>query len=152
MRRRTDHTWELEEGEQPPSATLEDAAFLVGSWDGVGFGRRFEEVWNPPSAGSMVGMFKMFDDQSIRFYELMLLTVEAGTLSFKVRHFNPDFTAWEDKDDPVEFRCVGAEQDALHFGGMSFYRRGPDSLEAYVLMRSEGGVREEQLAYERRRR
>jgi hypothetical protein len=149
MRQRTEHTWELEDGEPPPSGSLPDAGFLVGAWEGEGFGRRFEEVWNPPSAGSMIGMFKLFDEDSVMFYELMTITVEDGTLCLRVRHFNADFTAWEEKSNHVEFRLVAVDHHALHFAGMSFYRRGRDSLEAYVLMHGEDGVGEEKLTYQR---
>ena len=122
---RTEHTFGLAEGESRPAATLEDAHWLVGAWTGTAFGKRFEEVWNAPSAGSMVGMFKLFDDTGVAFYELLLLVVEEGTLSLKVKHFNADFSAWEDKQEHINFRLVKLEPEALHFGGISFYRRVP---------------------------
>lgn len=147
---RTEHTFALAEGEQRPAATLADAAMLVGSWEGEAFGYRVEETWDAPSAGSMLGMFKLFNDDGVAFYELMLIVVENGTLSLKVRHFNADFTAWEDKDEDVTFRLVAIEEDALHFGGLSFYRRGPDRLDGYIVMRNADGIREEPLTYRRR--
>lgn len=147
---RTDHTFGLAEGETRPAATLEDAAMLVGSWEGEAFGSRFEETWNPPSAGSMVGLFKLYNDDGVAFYEIMLITVEDGTLSFKVKHFAPDFTAWEEKADYVEFRLVALDEDALHFGGLSFYRQGPDAIDAYIVMRNAEGIREEKLVFRRR--
>lgn len=148
--RLTEHTFRLADDEKPPSATLEDAAFLAGAWEGEAFGGRFEEVWNSPSAGSMIGMFKLFDDDGVAFYELMLITVDGGTLSLKVRHFNADFMAWEEKADYVEFRLAAIEEHALHFAGLSFYRRGPDALEAYIVMRNDSGIREEKLTFTRR--
>lgn len=147
---RTEHTFQLEENENRPVATLADAAWLVGSWTGTAFGQNFEETWNPPSAGSMVGLFKLYDDDGVSFYEILLLTVEEGTLSLKVKHFNADFTAWEEKGDYVDFRLVKLEDDALHFGGMSFYRRDDDTIDGYIVMRSGEKVTEHHLAYERR--
>lgn len=147
---RTEHTFGLGEGDTRPAATLEDAAMLVGSWEGEAFGSRFEETWNPPSAGSMVGLFKLFNDDGVAFYEILLLTVEDGTLSMKVKHFSADFTAWEDKEDYVEFRLVAIEDDALHFGGLSFYRRGPDAMDAWIVMKNDQGIREEKLVFRRR--
>ena len=96
---RTEHTFQLIKGEERPAATIEDAAWLVGSWTGTAFGQRFEEVWNPASAGTMVGFFKLIGDDGVAFYELLLLSVEEGSLSLKVKHFNADFTAWEEKAD-----------------------------------------------------
>lgn len=147
----TEHTYRLADGEQPPEATLEDANWLVGSWTGTAFGKRFEEVWNPPSAGSMVGMFKLFGDEGVAMYELMVMTVEDGTLSLKIRHFNPDFTAWEDKTEDVTLRLVKKDDDALHFGTISFYRRSDDRIDAYVLFRKGDEVFEQPLVYERTR-
>ena len=146
---RTEHTFTLAEGESRPAATLADAAFLVGSWEATGFGGRIEEVWNPPSAGSMVGMFKYYVGEEVAFYELLLMTVEDGTLSLKVKHVNPDFSAWEEKDDYIEFRLVKLEDDALHFGGLSFYKRGDDAIDGYIVMKNAEGIREEPLVYTR---
>lgn len=147
---RTGHTYTLADGEQRPAATLEDAALLVGSWTGTAFGSQFEAVWNPPSAGSMVGLFKLFDDDGVGFYEILMMSVEDGTLSLKVKHFSADFVAWEDKPDFVNFRLVKKEADALHFGGISFYRRGDDAIDAYIVMRNGDELTEHHLVYARR--
>lgn len=145
----TENTFKLSEGEARPEATLEDAAWLAGSWTGTAFGKRFEEHWNPPSAGSMVGLFKLFDDEGVSMYEILLLTVDEGSLSLKVKHFNPDFTAWEEKGDFVNFRLVKKEENALHFGGISFYRRDGNNIDGYIVMRSGDEVTEHHLKYER---
>lgn len=146
---RTEHTYQLAEGESRPAATIEDAAMLVGSWEGTAFGGRIEEVWNPPSAGSMVGMFKFFVGDEVAFYEIFVMTVEEGTLSLKVKHFGPDFTAWEEKAEFTEFRLVKIDEDALHFGGLSFYKRGDDAIDGYIVMKNAEGIREEPLVYKR---
>ncbi len=145
----TEHTFRLSDQESRPQATLEDARWLVGSWEGTAFGQKFEEVWNPPSADSMVGMFKLFSDEGVAFYELLLLTVEEGTLSLKVKHFNADFTAWEEKADFINFRLVKIEPNALHFGGISFYRRSNDQIDGYIVMKNNESVSEHKLVYQR---
>ncbi|MDJ0655836.1 MAG: DUF6265 family protein [Xanthomonadales bacterium] len=148
---RTEHTYGLSEGEARPQATLEDAAFLAGSWTGTAFGKQFETVWNPPSQGSMVGLFKLFDDQGVSFYEILLLTVdEEGALSLKVKHFTPDFIAWEEKEDFINFRLVKLSEDELHFSGLSFYRRGDDRMDGYIVMRNGDQLSEQHLVYRRR--
>lgn len=147
---RTEHTYALADGEARPAATLDDASWLAGSWTGTGFGSRFEAVWNPPSAGSMVGLFKLFDDDGVKFYEILLITVENGTLSMKVKHFSADFVAWEDKPDYHTFRLVDLDDDALHFGGLSLYRRGDDAIDGYIVMRNGEEITEHHLAYTRR--
>ena len=147
---RTEHTYRLSEGESPPAATLEDASWLVGSWTGTAFGQQFEEVWNPASAGSMVGLFKLMGEDSVNMYEIMLMTVDDGRLSLKVKHFNPDFTAWEEKGDFVNFKLVKVEPDALHFAGISFYRLDDDHIDAYIVMREQDTITEHELKYTRR--
>jgi len=147
---RTEHTYQLEPDEVRPTATLDDATWLVGSWSGTAFGQKFEEVWNPPSAGSMIGLFKLYGDDGVTFYELLHLSVEDGTLSLKVKHFNADFTAWEDKADFVNFRLVSKDDNALHFGGLSFYKRDDDAIDGYIVMRSGEELAEHHLKYTRR--
>lgn len=145
----TENTYRLEEGEERPAATLDDADWLVGSWVGTGFGQNFEEVWTRPSVGSMVGLFKLFTDEGVSFYEILLLEVEDGTLSLKVKHFSDEFIAWEDKEDYVNFKLVAKEDDALHFGGISFYRRSDDQIDAYIVMRNGEDISEHHLSYQR---
>ena len=147
---RTENTFQLAEGEERPAATLDDAAWLAGSWTGTAFGKNFEEHWNPPSAGSMVGLFKLFDDEGgVAFYEILLLTVDEGTLSLKVKHFSKDFVAWEEKEDFINFQLVALEKNALHFGGISFYRRDADHIDGYIVMKSGEQITEHHLAYQR---
>ena len=147
---RTEHTYQLAPDETRPAATLDDASWLVGSWSGTAFGATFESVWNPPTAGTMVGLFKLYGDDGVVFYEILLLGVEDGTLSLKVKHFNADFSAWEEKTDHVNFLLVKKEQDALHFGGLSFYRQGDDSIDGYIVMRNGEDLQENHLKYQRR--
>jgi hypothetical protein len=147
---RTEHTFGLESGETRPEATLKDAAWLVGSWTGTAFGQKFEEVWNAPTAGTMIGLFKLYGDDGVTFYELLELSVEEGTLSLKVKHFSADFTAWETKEDYVTFRLVKKEDDALHFGGLSFYLQDDGSIDGYIVMREGDELTEYPLRYQRR--
>jgi len=145
----TENTFRLSAGEESPAATLEDARFLVGSWSGTAFGEKMEESWSAPTGGSMVGTFKLFDGDEPAMYELMLLTAEEGSLNLKVKHFNADFTAWEEKPDYVNFKLVKFSRGELHFRGISFYKRDDDHIDAYIVMSSETGVSEQQLVYER---
>ena len=145
----TEHTVRLDDPEKRPPATLDDVAWLVGSWEGEAFGGTFEEVWNPPSKGSMVGFFKFMGDEAVAFYELMLLVEEEGSLSLKVKHFNPDFSAWEDREEYVDFRFVSAEEDVIHFSGISFYRLSDNEIQAWIRMRSGDQITEEKLVYRR---
>ena len=145
----TEHTYRLDDPDARPPATLDVIAWMAGSWNGEALGGTFEEVWNAPSAGSMVGMFKLLNDGKVNFYELMLFIEEEGSLSFKVRHFDPDFTAWEDKNEDVTLRFIKAEDNAVHFHGISFYRVSEDEMHAWLVFGSGESLREEKLVYRR---
>lgn len=147
---RTEHTYKLENADSRPAASLQDVSWLAGSWSGEAFGDTFEEVWNPPSAGSMIGMFKLLKEGRVAFYELVLLVEEEGSLSLKVKHFNDDFTAWEDKEEYVDFKLVKVEKDAVHFSGLSFHRINENEIHGYLALRDGDNVWEEKLTYHRR--
>ncbi len=146
---RTEHTYQLDDGEARPAATIDDVAWLSGSWTGTAFGADFEEVWNPPSAGSMVGMYKLMRDGAVDFYELLLIVEEEGSLALKVKHFTDAFVAWENKPDYVTFRLVKLEENAVHFSGLSFYRVDENQIDGYIVMRTNSGIKEEPMRYER---
>ena len=140
----TEHTYQLNEGKNPAVGNLADVAWLVGSWQGTAFGSQFEEVWNPASMETMVGMFKLYDaEKGVNFYELMLLKEVDDSLELLVKHFGADFTAWEEKADFVTFKLVKVEPDAVHFSGLSFYRQGADQIDGFIVMKHQDGSRTE---------
>ena len=149
--RLTEHTYQLPKDAPLGAGSLEDVAWLAGSWKGTAFGSQFEEVWNPASAGSMVGMWKLFDEEKgVNFYELLLLKEEGDGLVLLVKHFSADFVAWEEKEDFVKFRLVKVEENAVHFSGLSFYRDGEDRIDGYIVMNHKDGSRtEHHIAYQR---
>ena len=147
----TEHTFSLSKEAPLGIGRLKDVSWLAGSWQGTALGSKFEEVWNPASAGSMVGMWKLFDeDKGVNFYELMLLKEEGNGLVLLVKHFGADFTAWEDKKDFVKFRLVKVEKNAVHFSGLSFYQKGKDEIDGYIVMNHKDGSKtEHKISYER---
>jgi hypothetical protein len=145
----TEHVYSLGKGAERPAASIEDVAILAGQWQGEGLGGRFEETWNAPSAGTMVGSFKLIEDDVVKFYELMLLVEEEGSVSMKVKHFNADFTAWEEKPDYVTFRFISADERSVRFSGLCFERVSENEMVAYLAMRSGDELREEKLTFKR---
>lgn len=151
QQKNTEHTFKLD-GETLPAANIKDVAWLSGNWQGTAFGSSFEEVWNPPSAGSMVGMYKVFDQKKgVSFYELMLIVREKQGLTLKVKHFSPDFGGWEDKDSFVSFPLIRADDNEIHFAGLSFYKINENEMTGYIAIgQRDGGIKEEKLTYVRR--
>lgn len=144
------HTERLE-GRPSPPARLETMAWLVGRWIGEGLGGEVEEVWSPARGGQMMGMFRLVKKDQPVFYELMLLVEENDSLVLKVKHFQPDFTAWEEKTGFVSFPLVRVDGDVVHFNGLAFARQPDGSLKLYLQLRNPetGQVREEEFRFRR---
>jgi hypothetical protein len=138
---------------QPHSAertvTIQDAAWLAGRWVGTGLGGTLEEVWSPPAGGQMVGHFRLLRDGRPAFYEFILIDVADGGLRMRLKHFNPDHTAWEDKDGWATFNPVSAGTDELAFTGLRILRNGPDAITMKLRVRDGGKEREETLQFRR---
>jgi hypothetical protein len=129
--------------------TIDDASWLAGRWVGEGLGGQLEETWSPPVGGQMVGHFSLTHDGQPAFYEIMLLDVAEGGLRMRVKHFNPDFVGWEEKDAWVTFEPQRVSADALEFNGLTIRRTAPDTIEMRLMLRRASGVREEVLTFRR---
>ncbi len=149
--RRSENILSLDEDSVRPAASIEDMAWLAGSWEGEAFGGRFEEVWSEPSGGTMMGMFKLLQDGEPAFYELQLIVEEEGSLTWQVKHFNPDFEAWEEKPDYVSFRLVEITRDAAYFSGMTLKKIDADSLQVFLAMGHGDEAHEAEVSYRRAR-
>jgi hypothetical protein len=140
-------------GDRPsPPATLADMAWLEGHWVGEGLGGVSEEIWSPARGGTMMGMYRLLKDGKPVFYEFLMLVEENGTLAMKLKHFNPDFSGWEEKTGFVTFKLVAVEPRAVHFSGLSFHREGDDELRIYLRLRDKDGKTREELFKMRRDR
>lgn len=119
--------------------SIADANWLAGRWVGEGLGGQIEETWAPAAGGQMVGHFQLVKAGEPQFYEIMLLDAQPGGLRLRVKHFNPDFTAWEDKGEWHSFEPVAVEPNLLKFKGLTFDRKG-DHLTITVTFRKKDGT------------
>lgn len=106
--------------EQTAIEPIAAAAFLEGRWVGTGMGGDVEEIWSPAQSDQMVGHFTYARAGKPVFYELLLIRPDdEGGLEMLVKHFNADFTAWEDKNEWVTFRAdATGSGKALSFKGL----------------------------------
>jgi hypothetical protein len=133
-----------------PTATIDEMAWLAGRWTGDGLGGRTEEIWSPPDAGVMMGMFRLIRDDKVAFYEFLTLRSGEQGLTMQLKHFNPDMSGWEEKKDFVEFLYVGREDNRYYFSGLTFIRDGEDALTIYLALRGkDGSVREQPFVMRR---
>ena len=135
---------------QPPAqVSIEDAAWLAGRWVGEGLGGTIEETWAPAAGGQMVGHFQLIRDGKPVFYEIMLLDRQPGGLRMRVKHFNADFTAWEDKAGWHSFEPVSAGPDELRFEGLTLRRSGNEATATVTIRHKDGAVRDEVIRMRR---
>lgn len=126
---------------EAPAADLSQMEWLVGRWHGTGVGGNpATESWLPPIGNTMVGTFVQADDAgNIRFSEHMYMMEEDGTLVLRLKHFNPDLTSWEEREEFVTFRLVDLEHCAARFGGLTIRCDGDDALLIAVNIRNSDG-------------
>lgn len=140
--RMTERTLRLPAGGVSPPATLAEMKWMEGRWTGKALGGEVEEIWSAPQAGAMLGLFRLVRDGKPVFYELMTVVEEKGSLVLRLKHFNPDLTGWEEKDQSEEFRLVAIRDGAVHFEGMSMHPEG-DSFTVHLAIEHKDGTLEE---------
>ena len=128
---------------------ISDAAWLAGRWVGEGLGGQVEEVWSPPAGGQMVGHFTLVKEGKPVFYELLLLDVAPLGLRMRAKHFNPDFTAWEDKAGWHSFEPVSARPDSIKFEGLTISRNGDELIMLLTLKAKDGTVTDQPIRFRR---
>jgi Domain of unknown function (DUF6265) len=146
----TPNTLKLEAEAKSPPATLKEVAWLAGRWTGEGLGGQVEEVWTPASQGQMMGMFRLVKEAKIVFYEFITIAEHDGSLEMRIRHFNSNMTAWEEKEKFLTFKLVKIDGDKIHFSGFTMERKGDNAWEGYLAMRGkDGALREERFVLKR---
>jgi hypothetical protein len=84
-------------------ARIENLAWMEGHWHGRALGGAVEEIWSAPSAGGMMGMFRLVDESGkISLYEFLLIEQGQRGLELRFKHFGPGYVPWE-KETPLTF-------------------------------------------------
>ena len=123
---------------------------ISGHWRGEAFGGITEEIWSPPFGESMMFVFKLTLGDSVLFYESGAIMEEDESLILKLKHFNRDFTGWEEKNETVDFRLVKVETNKLYFEGFTFEKINIDEINIYVdIEDKEGNISETKFNYRR---
>lgn len=143
-------TLSLKEGQKGGPATIEDVAWLAGYWKGEGLGGICEEFWTGLSQDSMTGLFRLVKDGKTVFQEIFTITEQGNSLILKLKHFNPDLTGWEEKNQTIDFPLVRVAPNEAFFDGLT-YRKLPDgALQIFLrLSMKDGKSVEEEFRFER---
>lgn len=145
----TEHTLKLDDPANMPEASIDDLAWLTGRWLGEGFGGILEETWNPPLGGTMVATFRLVSEGKPNFYEICLISPEGKSLTYKVKHFNPDMTGWEEKAEYVTFPLVKIEPNKVYFNGLTLEVNGNTCTHYLAMKQKDGTHKEAKLTYHR---
>ena len=79
----------------------------------------------------------------------LAITEDQGSLTFRVKHFNPDMTGWEEKDETMDFLLVEVGDNEVFFDGLTLRRTGTE-LRIFLSMKGrDGTVREEAFVFDR---
>ena len=143
------NTLRLDSSGKPAEAKITDLAFLTGYWTGEGLEGECEELWMPPAADRMYGTFTLYREGKLVFSEALLLVEEEGSVELRVKHFDPAFVGWEEKDGHVTFRLVKVGENEAYFSGLTFRREG-DELRIYLVLKKDGEQTEHSFRLTRR--
>ena len=134
---------------ESPKANLSDIHWIQGHWRGVAFGGITEELWTPPLGNSMMCAFKLTVENEVKFYELVTIVEENGTLIMRLRHFDGKMIGWEAKDEPLDFKLVQITDGKVYFDEFTFERVGEDEMTIYVVIENQGVKKEIPFKYNR---
>lgn len=140
-------------GDASPAASIDSLAWLAGSWVGTGMGSDVTETYSAPLGGRITGHFAMADGKGgIAFTELVDYVPVGRSIAYRVRHFDPDMTGWEDSTrKPVMFPLVAVEKNRWFFDGMTVERMAADAMTMWVRITKNGNTTEVPFRFTRRR-
>jgi hypothetical protein len=140
---------QLEADQSPGKGKVEDLSWIIGYWTGPGLGGECEEVWMPAVDGHMVGTFRFWMQGELVFSEFMNLVQEGESVSMKLKHFNPDLSGWEEKEEWTTFRLIELGENKVWFHGLTIERISDELI--FHLALTENGVRTiEELRFKRK--
>ncbi len=143
------NTLRFNEGNSSPRATLDAVSWVSGHWRGEAFGGITEEIWSPALGNSMMFSFKLVVDDKVVFYELGAITETDSTLLLQLKHFEPDFKGWEEKEESETFKLVKIEGNRVYFNNFTFEKINEDEINLYVLIENKGTSEEVKFNYKR---
>ncbi len=132
---------------KPVKAKVSDIAWVAGTWSGPGLGGQTEEHWTAPAGGSMLGMFRLVnEDGKATVFELLLIEQEGEHVKYRFRHFGPGHKPWEKPDKPLEFDLIEVSESKALFESsvqtnpkrITYRRVGDDELRIRVQGEKDG--------------
>lgn len=115
------------------ACTLQDLAFLQGTWRSEQGERRGEERWSLTAANTWAGSSWEAAGAKLSFAEASSITEQDGNIELRLRHFDGALAhAWEEKDAPMVFRLAHCDAQSVVFDGAG------DRLGEHITYRRSG--------------
>ncbi|AWX44850.1 hypothetical protein HME9304_01855 [Flagellimonas maritima] len=128
------NTLSFKKGDISPKASLTEVAWMEGHWKGEAFGGIAEDLWSPPSGGSMMFVFRHILEGKVNFYEIGHFREIDGTLVFELKHFNADLKGWEEKNVVQTFKLIKVDGNRVYFDGFTFEKVTPNEVNIYAII------------------
>lgn len=95
--------------------SMEDLAWIAGTWRGTLGGSTIEESWTAPIGACMTGTFRVVAKGQPKFYEMLAIEGGAGGPVMRIRHFKPGLVALEEKDGAFAFGLEASRKGWVQF-------------------------------------
>lgn len=106
---------------------LEKLDFMTGHWRGSVSGSAVEEWWSPAAGGTKIAAFRWATGDETNVIELVVISEEEEGVFLRFKHFNPDYSTWEE-GEPNAYRLVSAENQHAEFHRISSNANVPQAL------------------------
>ena len=141
----------LAPGQSSPPATIEVVRWLEGDWEGELEGNAQQNMIYAPVAGHMPGFVRAWTKEGKNlFYEIAVFVESGGSVEYRGKHFTPELSGWEGKDEFYRRPLVAITDSAVYFDGITFVKDGPDRHTVYFRLPS--GERKGQIIVVHQRR
>ena len=136
---------------EPQKPNIGMVSWLAGSWKGEAFGGTAEEIWSQPVGGTMIGMFRLIDHAKVAFSEFEEIVEQDNLLVFRVKHFNPAFVGWEEKDKSVDFKLLSSTENEIRFDGLTLIKIDEKTCKHVIKLRDKttGQTKDVEIVYHR---
>jgi hypothetical protein len=89
------------------SASVEDLAWMTGTWKGPMGEQVLEETWIRPAAGTIAAMIRITDGDRTEVVELILIEEAEDSLVFRVRQWLPGYVPRSSEPQLMELTEIG---------------------------------------------
>ncbi|HEX8019381.1 DUF6265 family protein [Mucilaginibacter sp.] len=130
---------------QVTKASVNQLAFMAGTWTQKNGWGDMEEFWGEPMGDSIISSFRVVKDGKAAFYEFVVIEEQNHLPVFKMRHYNRGSIGWEEKDKPLLFYLVGIEKNKADFElkdksvRITYQLVSPDKLDVTLVEKDKKG-------------